>query len=222
MTSKPKVSGVPAQQVGVGRKVPLTESESTELEKSLRTRIEKKRSGKKVAAIIIAIVVVIAVFLAYNYLLTPRGNSPEEAFTAWTEAMSDEDARAALDTTVLKFADETTQTDEVWNMEAAFNQFGDLEITVHSTVVAYYEDMAPLMQQSLDEIMSEVESIYEVDVQGACVVNFNMTSQYLVDNETVSYTTDGALPFVKIDDNWYIAFTPSMMPEGDTDIIPAR
>src|SRR4030067_1826155 len=134
----------PASQPGsqrYGTKMPLTEEERMNIPRPPRPAPERRRRGGLGVAISVVIVaVVILVALWYVFLRPGTGNSPEGAFRGLVDAINRADAEDAVGHTTLHFASGSDFQSEVASLEDKWVEDGQMQITIKSIVVLYYDD----------------------------------------------------------------------------------
>jgi len=197
-------SGSSGPPVRYARKVPLTVEEQKSIAPAVRTVVQKKRSkGKLIAAIAVVAAVIVIAALGYFYLFKKGAmNTPEEALAEFVDAFNDRDSQRLIDVTTLHFADSATKQNEIEGLELLWAQQSDFRITINSMSVIMRGDMPASQQQGLDEIVTQVEQLYSIDIVDSCGIHFNSTTTQT--GET-PYTSEDVMPSVKIGSSWYIA-----------------
>jgi hypothetical protein len=201
-------SGSTGPPVRFARKVPLTVEEQKSIAPAVRTVVQKKRGkGKLVAAIAVVAAVIVVAALGYFFLFKKGAtNTPEEALTEFVDAFNGRDSQRLIDVTTLHFADSATKQSEREGLELLWAQQNDMHITINSMSVIMRGDMSASQMQGLDEIVTQVEQLYGIDVVDSCGIHFNSTTTQT--GET-PYTNEDVMPSVKIGSSWYI---PTVLP----------
>jgi hypothetical protein len=201
-------SGSSGPPVRYARKVPLTVEEQESIAPAVRTVVQKKRGkGKLIAAIAVVAAVVVVAALGYLYFFKKgAANTPEDAFTEFVNAINDRDSQRVIDVTVLHFADSATKQNEKDGLELWWSQNGDMHVTINSVTAIMRGDMSASQLQGLDDIVTQVEQLYSIDVVDSCGIHFNTTTT--LTGET-PYTNEDIMPCVKIGSSWYI---PTIVP----------
>ena len=192
--------GSGARPVKYGRKLELTVDE----QRSLIPQTERYRPARKSRlwlALFVIVVVAVAAFAGYTYFLQGGGSSPEDAFRGFVAAVNAGDAREAVDFTVDKFASDSAKEAGVQELLDDWAQDGMMMITIHSIEIVHRSDMGTLVRTQLDDLVSQVESLYGVNVKDSCGLIFNTTT--IQGGETNS--GEGNIPLVKIGGSWYLA-----------------
>jgi len=201
-------SGSSGPPVRYARKVPLTVEEQESTAPAVRTVVQKRRGkGKLIAAIAVVAAVIVVAALGYFFLFKKGAmNTPEEALTEFVDAFNDRDSQRLIDVTVLHFADSATKQNEKDGLELLWAQHNDMHITINSVTAIMRGDMSASQLQGLDEIVTQVEQLYNIDVVDSCGIHFNSTTTQT--GET-PYTNEDVMPCVKIGSSWYI---PTVVP----------
>jgi len=189
-----------------GRKIPLTEAERTTL-RAERPSTHGRTSRLKILLVLIAAAIVIVAVFWYMYLLPPKGNTPEDAVNGFIDGFNTKDADEVVGHTVLRFADDLTRQLETASLEDMFDSYSVIQIEINSLQVFDHDEVALEIRNNLDEMVTEAESIYGVDVKDICIVDVNFTSSWLGDE----YTEEWPMPCVRIGASWYVLIVPSMM-----------
>lgn len=197
-----------------GRKEEISESE-LRLSRPTPRHQPRRGRGKAILVLSLGAVVVIVSILAYTYLPSSAGNTPEEVFLSIMEAVNDGDDERMIECSVACFADGASKEAACTELECQLWTF-----TTRTTVLNSYElvkgDESPYIQQSLNEISDHNERTYSVDISDCCAIIANYTV-YIDGN---AFTEEQPFPFVKIGSDWYLALIP--LPEGQVIVEPAE
>jgi len=191
------------QPVRYGRKLDLSEEERISLAPQTQYRYpeRKSRRGLLVAVIVVVLAVTLG-YVAYVYLMGSNETStPEDTFRRMIQAVNEQDWRTAIDFSVDKFASDDVKNTEVATLEQVWAENGNATMTIQSINVIYYDEMPASIASELDSLVTQVESMFGVDVKDSCALQFTS----IVVTGGSSEFSDGTIPLVKIGSSWYVA-----------------
>ena len=191
------------QPVRYGRKLDLSEEERISLAPQTQYRYpeRKSRRGLLVAVIVVVLAVTLG-YVAYVYLMgSNEASTPEDTFRRMIQAVNEQDWRTAIDFSVDKFASDDVKNTEVATLEQVWAENGNATMTIQSINVIYYDEMPASIASELDSLVTQVESMFGVDVKDSCALQFTS----IVVTGGSSEFSDGTIPLVKIGSSWYVA-----------------
>ena len=191
------------QPVRYGRKLDLSEEERISLAPQTQYRYpeRKSRRGLLVAVIVVVLAVTLG-YAAYVYLMGSNETStPEDTFRRMIQAVNEQDWRTAIDFSVDKFASDDVKNTEVATLEQVWAENGNATMTIQSINVIYYDEMPASIASELDSLVTQVESMFGLDVKDSCALQFTS----IVVTGGSSEFSDGTIPLVKIGSSWYVA-----------------
>ena len=191
------------QPVRYGRKLDLSEEERISLAPQTQYRYpeRKSRRGLLVAVIVVVLAVTLG-YVAYVYLMgSNEASTPEDTFRRMIQAVNEQDWRTAIDFSVDKFASDDVKNTEVATLEQVWAENGNATMTIQSINVIYYDEMPASIASELDSLVTQVESMFGLDVKDSCALQFTS----IVVTGGSSEFSDGTIPLVKIGSSWYVA-----------------
>ena len=201
-------------QAKYGRKVEIPDSELRR-HRATHRRQPRRGKGKAVLVLLLIIAIVVVSILAYTYLPSSEGNTPEEVFLSIMDAVNDGDNERMIQCSVACFAEGAMKEMACTELEYQLWTF-----MIWTSVLDSYElvneDSSSFIQQVLNEISDYNEKTYSVDISDCCAIIAKHTVYY---NGNAS-AEEHIFPFVKIDSDWYLALIP--LPEGQTIVEPAE
>jgi len=196
----------------------------------------KSNISKMVAVGLVSVLLISVLFV--GCIEEESQESPEGTFSLLVERINDEDGDGVIELFDTQFLDddfweESSEEQEELNSTQDAIDNGELEIHSYEINVTYLEDMdedsSPLNRTQAENFKDDINEFenFTATVDDLCMVEYEWNAT--IDEDSVledladfgeSEQSDGFLPMVEINDEWYICFMPYMFIEdtGGDDV----
>jgi len=160
-----------------------------------------------VIALVVVVTAVVLMILTFVVVLPSlddggSGDTPASAMNGFVHDLNDGDIAAALEHTVVKFAD----SESYWNMydelDEFFEMLGDYRVTVSNFAVTERDSMTVDEIEECESDVDVIEEVCDITVDDYCILE--CTLYYTTSNPTIQEEEDVVVMCVLVDGNWYI------------------
>jgi len=154
-----------------------------------------------VIALVVVVTAVVLMILTFVVLLPSLNNTPTNAINGFVHDLNDGDIAAALDHTIVKFADSELYWDMYDELDDELESLGDYHFAVSDIVVTYSDDMAIDLREEAEVSVAAIEELWDITIDDFCLLEYTL---YTASTSMDDHYGNVEMACVLVDGNWYI------------------